>query len=299
MFKFLCLILSVAVISCSPRDSQPSPKLKPEAEVEIPSPPQQRPKPNSERPKPTEEPRPAATEASLKDKSPLLPLATSIPSPLQGDWMKVITTAADIKESYPSTKVLWRAEISSNGKTKGIEIAFGNLLNETGAIVNAANAGLEGGGGIDGAIHQKALINGRDLLREEAILYKNHHGISAFPIGSAMAMNPYGLPSAIKMVIVTVGPQGESTGQKEIELYSAIYNSLLKAQEYGAKTIAFPAVSTGIFGFPMDIGARLYFTAALQFFTNNPQSSLENIRFVHLDSGKIKVMGEEFEKIFR
>lgn len=297
----LKIVVSISVclglISCHPQvktaatDSEPreTPTITPEKRVKKPVIPSKPSEPNPEMPE----------EASIKDKTTFPTLATALPALLQGDWMKTkATPLQDIKKTA-TTRVLFRAEKSSDGTKRQIEVAFGDLLKEPDAIVNAANSTLEGGGGIDGVIHNKALVNGEDLLKKEAILYKKYHKIDAFPTGSAMATHAYGLSPLIKTIIFTVGPQGDSSAKTDLELYSAIYNSLLKANEYGAENIAFPAVSTGIYGFPLERAAELYFSAAIQFFADNPDSSIKNVRFVHLDVDRIKILGAQFEKFFK
>jgi O-acetyl-ADP-ribose deacetylase (regulator of RNase III) len=241
------------------------------------------------------------TAVDVKDKSAPPPLQASIPTvAATAGWTK---TLAPLPVSVPDVlprpnQVFYKAQKNIAAKIRSISVVYGDLLLESDTIVNAANSSLEGGGGIDGAIHKAAKVLGKDLLKEEAIAYKLLNKISSFPVGSAMVTHTYGLNSKIKMVVFTVGPQGASDPQKDRELYSAVYNSLLKANEYGANSIAIPAISTGIFGFPKDVAARLFFKAALQFFVDKPTTSIEEVRFTNFDKPTVEAMANGFLATF-
>ncbi|MEV7288831.1 O-acetyl-ADP-ribose deacetylase [Streptomyces sp. NPDC093252] len=119
------------------------------------------------------------------------------------------------------------------------------------ALVNAANSSLLGGGGVDGAIHRRG---GPEILAACRALRASRYG-KGLPTGRAVATTA-GLLDA-HWVIHTVGPVHSTTEDRSALLASCYRTSLLVADELGARTIAFPAISTGIYGWPLDDGARI------------------------------------------
>ncbi|MGA5068825.1 O-acetyl-ADP-ribose deacetylase [Streptomyces exfoliatus] len=119
------------------------------------------------------------------------------------------------------------------------------------AIVNAANTSLLGGGGVDGAIHRKG---GPEILDACQDLRRSHYG-KGLPVGRAVATTAGRLPA--RHVIHTVGPVWSREVDRSESLASCYRESLRVADELGDRTVAFPAISTGIYGWPMEDGARI------------------------------------------
>ncbi|WP_328535879.1 O-acetyl-ADP-ribose deacetylase [Streptomyces sp. NBC_00344] len=141
------------------------------------------------------------------------------------------------------------------------------------AIVNAANSSLLGGGGVDGAIHRRG---GPDILAACRELRASHYG-KGLPTGQAVATIAGQLDA--RWVIHTVGPVWSGNEDRSALLVSCYREALRVAGELGAKTVAFPAISTGIFGWPMDDGARI----AVRTVRETATDSVEEVRFVLFD----------------
>jgi O-acetyl-ADP-ribose deacetylase len=155
-----------------------------------------------------------------------------------------------------------------------VKVYFGDITQqETDAIVNAANSTLLGGGGVDGAIHD---AGGEEILRACREIRR-----TKFPDGlpTGEAVITIGGNLAARFVIHTVGPVYGQHGGREAELLANCYqNSLRLAAENELKTVAFPAISTGVFGYPKSEAARAASEAVRNFFAQN--DSIKEVRFV-------------------
>ncbi|MFG2261634.1 O-acetyl-ADP-ribose deacetylase [Streptomyces sp. NPDC048720] len=140
------------------------------------------------------------------------------------------------------------------------------------AIVNAANSSLLGGGGVDGAIHRRG---GAAILEECRELRASRYG-KGLPTGQAVATTAGALDA--RWVIHTVGPVWSATEDRSELLASCYRESLKVADELGARTVAFPAVSTGVYRWPLDDAARI----AVRTVRDTP-TSVEEARFVLFD----------------
>jgi len=164
-----------------------------------------------------------------------------------------------------------------------IVIKTGDITRETvDAIVNAANSRLLGGGGVDGAIHSAA---GPSLLEECMAIGYCHPGEAVVTGGGRLHA---------KYVIHTVGPvwRGGTVNEERV-LASAFKQSLKRAQEKGVKTIAFPAISTGAYGFPADLAAKVSLCAVKEYLAEQPDI-FDEIRLVLFNQR----VYEAFEKAF-
>ena len=156
------------------------------------------------------------------------------------------------------------------------QIAQGDLTREpVDAIINAANAGLQHGGGVAGVISRKG---GPSIQAESDNWVKEHGRVSHSNPAVTSAGN---LPC--RYVIHAVGPVWGS-GDEDSKLTAAITGSLRAAGELGIHSIALPAISTGIFGFPKDRAASIIFTAIDDFFIDEGATSLNLVRLTLIDT---------------
>ena len=149
-----------------------------------------------------------------------------------------------------------------------IEVAEGDITKQhVDAIVNAANTTLLGGGGVDGAIHRAA---GPELLEE----CRKLHGCAT---GEAKITKGYRLPA--KWVIHTVGPVWKNGNDGEDELLANCYRSCVTlAAKHGIRSLAFPAISTGAYGFPLERATNIAVTETRKFLETHPD--IEKVVFV-------------------
>jgi O-acetyl-ADP-ribose deacetylase (regulator of RNase III) len=158
----------------------------------------------------------------------------------------------------------------------------------TDAIVNAANSGLMGGGGVDGAIHRA----GGPAIMEECRRIRDKVG--RLPAGQAVITTGGRLKA--KYVIHTVGPVWHGGASGEAELLASAYRESLKlAAEKGLKSISFPAISTGAYGYPMEAAARIALETAVDFAEQN--GSLKEVAFVLFDSYSFQVYADTLREL--
>jgi O-acetyl-ADP-ribose deacetylase (regulator of RNase III) len=143
---------------------------------------------------------------------------------------------------------------------------------EVDAVVNAANSTLMGGGGVDGAIHRK----GGPAILEECRRVREERYPNGLPTGQAVATTAGNLPA--RWVIHTVGPVYSKGEDRSGLLASCHTESLQVADEIGARTVAFPAISTGVYGYPVEEAAPVAIRAVQE-----AESRVEEVRFVLFD----------------
>ncbi|MFC9503492.1 O-acetyl-ADP-ribose deacetylase [Streptomyces sp. NPDC057002] len=160
-----------------------------------------------------------------------------------------------------------------------IALVQGDITRESvDAIVNAANSSLLGGGGVDGAIHRRG---GPAILEDCRKLRASHYG-KGLPTGQAVATTAGDLDA--RWVIHTVGPVFDATEDRSALLASCYRESLRVADELGARTVAFPAISTGVYGYPMEEAAGIAVDTV-----RTARTDVEEVRFVLFDAPAYEV----------
>jgi O-acetyl-ADP-ribose deacetylase (regulator of RNase III) len=154
---------------------------------------------------------------------------------------------------------------------------------EVDAIVNAANESLQLGGGVAGAIAQK----GGHIIQQEC------NRIGHVPTGQTAITGAGSLPA--KYVFHAVGPIWGS-GDEDNKLRNAVLSNLKLAQDHQLKSIAFPAISSGIYGFPKDRCARVMLQAVEDYIVENLETTLQEIRFVFIDEPTYNAFEYEFQR---
>jgi O-acetyl-ADP-ribose deacetylase (regulator of RNase III) len=175
--------------------------------------------------------------------------------------------------------------ISVHGRT--LELTQGDITEQqVDALVNAANSRLAGGGGVDGAIHRRG---GSSLMQETSLRYP--HGC---PTGSAVITAAGDLPA--RYVIHAVGPvwQGGAAGEAEL-LASAHQRAFELASRHACKSIAAPALSCGVYGYPVDQASRIALRSAQSFLQQDP--TVELIRFVLFGPGMYGAFAAALEEL--
>jgi len=169
-----------------------------------------------------------------------------------------------------------------------IELMVGDITRQTAdAIVNAANSHLAGGGGVDGAIHRAA---GPALMQETARLYPD-----GCPTGQAVATSAGQL--AARYVFHAVGPVWKGGRQGEPELLASAYRRCLElAIEHDCASIAMPAISTGVYGYPMDLAAQTALASTREFLIARGRPAV--VRFVLFSEGAYGAFARVIESLF-
>lgn len=168
-----------------------------------------------------------------------------------------------------------------------LELVQGDITQqEVDAIVNAANQSLAGGGGVDGAIHRAA---GKSLMQETEARYPQ-----GCPTGSAVVTKAGNLKA--RFVFHAVGPRWRGGQHRERDLLASAYQTCLElAVRHDCQSIAFPAISTGIYGYPRDLAAETALGVVREFLTPLDRPLL--VRFVLFDEGSYGAFARALESL--
>lgn len=187
-----------------------------------------------------------------------------------------------------SAKVLFEHTLPTH---QIIHVVQGDLTAETSeAIVNAANEWLQHGGGVAGAIRRK----GGEVIQQESNAWVQQHG----PVHTGSAAITSAGNLAAHYVIHAVGPVWGS-GQDEQKLASAVQSALALAESHQFKSIAIPGISSGIFGGPKDICARVIIQTTLEYLQQHPTTSLREVRFCNIDNLTATTFVQEAQKLLK
>jgi O-acetyl-ADP-ribose deacetylase (regulator of RNase III) len=163
-----------------------------------------------------------------------------------------------------------------------IELVIGDITQQdVDVVVNAANSSLLGGGGVDGAIHRKG---GPEILNACRKLRAGHYG-RGLKTGQAVATTAGNLPAT--WVIHTVGPVWSNTEDRSVLLADCHRNALRVATELGARSIAFPAISTGIYRWPIPSAAEIALNTTTTALPDSP--NIRTARFVLYDEASYDI----------
>ena len=170
-----------------------------------------------------------------------------------------------------------------------IQVALCDITrDDSEVIVNAANSSLKHGGGVALAIARA----GGPRIQEESDEYTRKYG----PVPTGQVAVTSGGNLKAKYVIHAVGPIWRGGKNREDELlFEAVYNSLKKANELGASSIAMPAISTGIYGFPKERAARIFGKAIGRFIEDFKDTKIKTIKICHIDGKNAKIFAEHME----
>jgi O-acetyl-ADP-ribose deacetylase (regulator of RNase III) len=168
-----------------------------------------------------------------------------------------------------------------------LELVQGDITDQqVDAIVNAANSRLAGGGGVDGAIH---LAAGETLMQQTRERYPE-----GCPTGSAVATDAGNLNA--KHVFHAVGPVWRGGNQQEAELLKSAYGKCLELSvEHRCDSIAFPAISTGVYGYPLDLAAETSLSVVRDFLLDHEHSRI--VRFILFDGGAYGAFAQVLESM--
>lgn len=172
-----------------------------------------------------------------------------------------------------------------------LKLVQGDITEQaTDAVVNAANPSLMGGGGVDGAIHRK----GGPKILEECKKLRATRYPSGLPTGEAVITSGGNLKA--RFVIHTVGPVWRGGKEGEPELLAKAYKSSLRvAVEKGLKTVAFPSISTGAYGYPIEEASKVALRAVVEFLEE--EDKLEEVIFVLYTSSALQVFEENAREL--